>query len=404
MYKRRFYNPPDLIAAINSLGAGGLFDFLVPHRRDYVLTYGKEDFKAMRLAFLACAEPHFGDGLRTQNLCLAIENWREGGFPPDISIGYDRLDRFFKYMAGHVWMADNQPEEAIRQIKAGEFDDGSLRRKHIAVLWKDPDFVAGEFTNRILRSRALDNRVKKLVRLSLGRIALRESRRDIDWVRQQDGDRIDHIVDWLVSDVSADAPWLSNVDELGRPRKIMKMGSLDRLHAEAEKQMRRKLSSQRVRLRSEDECLFAGEQSSLHLVRLKTPEALDLESAAMRHCVGHGAFDGFLLQEGCMLLSLRDASNLPHATIQVCEDRIVQFRGKANTIPKDEYRAASERLLSPLGIAFPDPVPFLDNPCAEIVRGEAPALPPMTGLDVTLSTLAVRQHVIDQTQEIRLFG
>lgn len=72
----------------------------------------------------------------------------------------------------------------------------------------------------------------------------------------------------------------------------------------------------------------------------------------MRHCIGHGGYDHLLARDGHMFLSLRDQFGRPHRTLEVIADKIVQFHGKGNSIPKAEYRAAAESLLHPLGIEF----------------------------------------------------
>ena len=52
------------------------------------------------------------------------------------------------------------------------------------------------------------------------------------------GDQIRHIVDWLEVAVRNDHAWLEKVDDKGRPKKLMKCGSIEQLHQEAEKQFR----------------------------------------------------------------------------------------------------------------------------------------------------------------------
>lgn len=406
MYEYKFFNPPPLISAMNELGSNGLFDFLLPHHQDFIVIFGEAEMKAIRKLFVERTANLFGPKLRMDALYRNIENWQEGSLS-EAELGdpdkFQRLDRFFKYLATHVWMADNQPEEAIRQVKAMEFDVEALRRKHLAVLFRDPVYVADQFVIRIVRARGMEDRVKDLVRMSMGRIAIKESRRDIDWCRRQNGLQINHIVDWLISAIATDAPWLSNVDELGRPRKLMKTGSIDALYAEAEKQMQKKLSRERAGLGVEDEQDFAVDRGEFRIVRLKTPKALDCESNAMRHCIGHGAYDRLLDQDEHLLLSLRDAYNVPHATIEVRAGKIVQFHGKANSTPKDSYRQAVERLLSPLGIEFMPPVPLLENPCAEIeIDAGVPALARAYGLDGVLRAAGDAMLYVDQNQQIWL--
>ncbi|MCV9963864.1 PcfJ domain-containing protein [Pararhizobium sp. BT-229] len=375
MYEYKFLNSPDLVSALNRLGPEGLFDFFLPDLRDYVARYGDTTMEAVRKLFAERIRPLYGKALRTDELYKSIFTlWHDGARealrlndPED-----EAFQRFFAHLANHVWTLDNQPEEALKQIEAGEFDSYAIRRKHLALLGKDPQYVADEFVRRLARAHGFGPRLRKLAYISIGRIALKESRRDIAWCKRQSGVNVNHIADWLVGAVATEAAWLSNVDDQGRPKKLMKFGSLDAMHAEAEKHMKRALAAEAAAVASEEET-FADEGGEYRIVRLKTPRALDYESNAMRHCIGHGAYDRYLGHDGFLLLSLRDKGNRPHVTIQVNHRKIVQFSGKANSEPKPEYRQAALGLLSPLGIGFPEETP-LDNPCREIEMPEV--IPP----------------------------
>lgn len=73
---------------------------------------------------------------------------------------------------------------------------------------------------------------------------------------------------------------------------------------------------------------------NLQLVRLRTPAALDYESAKMDHCIGRGAYDAKLTDNFSCLYSLRDMSPdgewIPHATIEYKEGKIEQIKGRKN--------------------------------------------------------------------------
>ncbi|MCS4088561.1 PcfJ domain-containing protein [Rhizobium sp. BK176] len=263
----------------------------------------------------------------------------------------ESVSRLFAFMAHYVGMVDNEPDEAIRQIESGSFDLDTIRRKHLKALRLDPAYVANQVVKSIVRGRGFGHRLRELVEISIGRIALKELRRDIGWREKQSWSDISHIADWIASAVASEEAWLSNLDERGRVKKLMKFGSLAAMHAEAEKQMKRKLVAQPVAMVAE-EPVFASGDGEYRIVQLTTPAALDRESDAMRHCVGQGAYDRYLGHKDHLLLSLRDKSNRPHVTIQVRNLKIVQFLGKANSTPKLEYRDAALALLEPLGIEF----------------------------------------------------
>jgi hypothetical protein len=370
LYERKFFNSDRLLAALNHLGPEGLFDFL--RAADELRKDFSDELEAcVRTVFSDHIRGLYGPALRTNELHDTIRPmWFSGarealGHDPTVPNMEETVNRFFAFMAHYVWMLDNEPDEAIRQIEAGSFDLATVRRMHLNDLQLDPEYVTDQFVKRIVRGQGFGHRLRGLVEISIGRIALKESRRDIEWIRKQSGTKINHIADWLASAVVNEAPWLSNVDERGRVKKLMKFGSLDAINAEAEKHMKRKLAAEAVALAGE-EPVFADDGGDYRIVRLTTEQALDRESAEMRHCIGHGSYDRYLGRDEHLLLSLRDKANRPHVTIQVNRGKIVQFFGKANSDPKPEYREAALELLSSSGIGFPAPAPFLDNLCCEI--------------------------------------
>lgn len=348
-YRYRFLNETKLLDALNRIGPAGLFDFLLPHTQDFVDIFGREYVTTLRTAFVARISPLYGNDLETGLLYNAVNTlWADCGKYIDIAITTDdeqRVGRFFAYIATHIWRLDNQWEEAIRQIDAGEFLFEAIRKKHIVTLMSEPDYVADHFVKRIAFRCTPGAKMKGLLDLSVGRIARKECRRDIGWAKRQNLDEVAHIVDWLVTAVRTHADWLSKLDEQGRPKKLMKFGSLDAMHAEAEKQMRKLLTDERPKLGKSDEEDFADEGGEFYLVRMKTPKALRNESNAMRHCVGHGSYDCRLTENRSLMLSLRDRKGWPHMTIEVANGSVVQARGKANSQPKQVHAAAAHRLL-----------------------------------------------------------
>lgn len=74
-----------------------------------------------------------------------------------------------------------------------------------------------------------------------------------------------------------------------------------------------------------------------HFFLLLTPEELDYEGNAMRHCVG--SYKQKVISGNCLIVSLRDKNNEPHATIEIDTKTmsVVQIRGVANSILADKY-------------------------------------------------------------------
>ena len=200
-------------------------------------------------------------------------------------------------------------------------------------------------------SNLLDVRFVPLLRCSIGRIAAHNVR--LEYPKRMDEcwgspyprrETLRHILDWLVASVHEDAPWLSNVDDRGRPRKLLKCSTYEDLIREADKAMAKKHAEHSKRLGPDDEQHVADLDDGYRLVRLLTPEALDLESYRMHHCAGDGAYDGKIASGWSRILSLRDRKGRPMATIELRREsngrwEIDQIRGKHNGSPAASHLA-----------------------------------------------------------------
>lgn len=187
-----------------------------------------------------------------------------------------------------------------------------------------------------------------LVRHSIGRILANEIRAQANrtiaegwWNPMPRDDQLIHIIDWLQADLHDGAPWLSNIDDRGRPKKLLKCGSYDGLMREADKAVARRNAQQARPLGSDEEIFEADLGSGYTMMRLITPGALDYESLRMHHCVGHGSYDGKLMSGWTRLLSVRDGKLRPVATIELARESngrwdIRQIRGKHNARPSRE--------------------------------------------------------------------
>lgn len=155
-----------------------------------------------------------------------------------------------------------------------------------------------------------------------------------------DENALRHIMDWMVASKVRDEPWLTRLDAEGRPLKLMKCGTIERLTHEADRAMKR-WNSKAVAVAdasADAEVVFdCGE--GYRLFKLLTAEALDVESSLMGHCVGNGGYDAALETGEIKIYSLRDAAGRSHATIEIDtgRTRIRQIMGKANTHVKPEY-------------------------------------------------------------------
>jgi hypothetical protein len=196
---------------------------------------------------------------------------------------------------------------------------------------------------RLLHAYAPQNeKVDPLLVVSLGRVLLKGAKRNEDIHSLVTGDQVRHIYDWLKAEVLNGAEWLSNCDEKGRPRKLLKFGSVAQIVQEADQAMEKaNQGTGKVSLIEGDEVLIAELEDGYSLVRMLTPAALDRESQVMQHCIGNGGYDDELTKEWARFLSLRDASGNPHVTmdISINDDRmnINQIKGKQNAVPIAKY-------------------------------------------------------------------
>ena len=191
----------------------------------------------------------------------------------------------------------------------------------------------------VLCAYSIDERVLTLLTYALGRTLDRlvgsQDRLNLSW---EETEAIRHVADWITAAVMENAVWLSRVDSNGRPLKLMKLGSLEAARHEADKAMRKHAhKALAVNLPSGAEAVETELADGYYLVRLLTPEALDIESGAMQHCIGNGAYDASLGKDDIAFYSLRDSFGKPHATIEVENGWITQCQGKQNRMPDQKY-------------------------------------------------------------------
>lgn len=200
----------------------------------------------------------------------------------------------------------------------------------------DPHIAS--IASRIAPFHVGDERLGVLLALSVGRLMLRSAKKDEDRKQGFSDQKIRHVADWLKAATVNGAAWLDNVDDLGRPKKLLKHPTFDALLAEVDRAML--VEAQRlgkVRLVEGDEALHAQLPDGMMLIRLLTPAALDRESSVMQHCIGNGGYDDFLGQDAHLFLSLRDRNGKAHATLEINNGKITQLQGKQNKPPLRKY-------------------------------------------------------------------
>lgn len=183
-----------------------------------------------------------------------------------------------------------------------------------------------------------DPQVQALLAHSVGRVAAKMHNHDNSWKIETIREAVVHIADWLKSSLLTGEAWLAKTDDLGRPRKLMKCGTIDQLVAEADKATVKAIQKATVTMPvGNDEAQLRTLEEGFTLVHLLTSSALDREGLAMQHCIGNGAYDDRIQKEGNVYVSLRDRFGRPHATLEISDGVILQLQGKQNRPPKSEY-------------------------------------------------------------------
>lgn len=200
-----------------------------------------------------------------------------------------------------------------------------------------------ERVTNYLELHADDPEILALLMLSVGRVLNKAIARGENWSDLVDERKIGHIVDWFRVAIATRADWLTNVDDLGRPKKLMKFGSIDLIVKEADKAMRLDIErASRASIAAGEERLVTTLTNGMTVVEMLTEAALDRESSIMQHCVGNGAYDAHLGGGKRAFYSIRDANGKPHVTLEVSlpNRSIVQTRGKQNMVPTDKHMSA----------------------------------------------------------------
>jgi hypothetical protein len=194
--------------------------------------------------------------------------------------------------------------------------------------------------DKYLEENVSDESILSLLKLCLGRVL---KRLGVGWKEDVNRDDLRHICDWLSAALLNQSPWLTRVDELGRPKKLMKFSTVKGILAEADKAMLAFVQKQgNLKLTEGEETVWLDLENGYVLVRLLTPTSLDRESSVMQHCIGGGGYDQYLENGERLFLSLRDAYGKAHATaeVRVSDGHILQLQGKQNELPDRRYLSA----------------------------------------------------------------
>jgi hypothetical protein len=154
--------------------------------------------------------------------------------------------------------------------------------------------------------------------------------------------KVRRVADWIGAALRHRDAWLHRVDDRGRPKKLLKLGSLEQACGEADKAAMKarnpRPAGRPVRDGASEETVMALPEG-FRIVRLTTPEALKAEGVDMGHCLGRAADDDDLADGSLRFFSLRDAGNRPHVTFEVDSPAhaLLQCRGKGDKPPVSRY-------------------------------------------------------------------
>lgn len=220
-----------------------------------------------------------------------------------------RIQRFFIHSVGRIMLKDWRRQDAI-----------------------DPDHM--EVRGRV---RQINGKVN---------FGLIEDSDVMKWTRRTrvylmlHEDDIRHVVDWLWLAATECHPWTTDLDEYGRPRKLLKPGTIAELRRYADRELARRPKPKLSReLTDEDQRVVLDLGDGYELVGLLTPMALDAETIAMDHCIGRGSYDWKLGAESrYRFFSVRDETGQSRATLEVHGVVIEQAVGYRNGPVEDHVQ------------------------------------------------------------------
>ncbi len=180
--------------------------------------------------------------------------------------------------------------------------------------------------------------------------------------------RVFDAVSWLEAAIENDMAWTNQLDNKGRPRKLLQISTFEHLETISSKDRRqiadkKRKAAERVFLKEDltrDFEKIMDFDNGFYIVRLKTKKALALEGAYLEHCMADGDYDYCLGGNVTQFYSLRDSNNLPCVSMCVEKDqrRMTQVRGRRNSYPKEKFIAYVATFCSQIYVDLSDALSF----------------------------------------------
>ncbi len=182
-------------------------------------------------------------------------------------------------------------------------------------------------------------------------------------------DTLRHIKDWIGGALKENDPWVNDLDDKGRPKALMQIGSLADAYSKADKAMRAKASQLREEFANTGAAFKDDEAAGLiktvknvsiqrevndkmqtedgwRIVQLLSAKALDVESAQLGHCIGNGNYDDKVANtDRYQYYSLRGPNNKAHGTLEFINGVLTQCKGKENAPHAPTISPRSKSLL-----------------------------------------------------------
>lgn len=212
----------------------------------------------------------------------------------------------------------------------------------------DPFTPERSLTDRVdewLRRIANDDEIFNLLKLSIGRVVVNRKIEDFRSLDQE----AEACRRWIARAIEMKSEWLGRVDDLGRPKKLLKFSDVPGIVKEVRKsQVKEAQHFARTVVSDIDEEWFADLEGGFHLVKLKTRRALLREGGTLQNCLGDGDYDEHLANGEYQYFVLRDERGRSHAIAEVrsADNLVWEFRGKQNVSPKMKYLAPFARFIT----------------------------------------------------------
>jgi hypothetical protein len=143
----------------------------------------------------------------------------------------------------------------------------------------------------------------------------------------------------MIRDIRHLSDYVRHLEQTGDEERIASlvgMSGLEQMVAAAESYFVRRRDGVVPDLDASALVLVTELADGYRIVELRTRAQLETEGKLMQHCVGSYFPD---VEAGrCRILSLRNAMNAPHCTMEVVSGEITQFQGKQNRAPAARYR------------------------------------------------------------------